>query len=86
MLIDFFLTISLDGSDFTGNVAEITFDPSNQDQTLCTNYDIIDDDIVENDESFAAVLSVSNMDDTLIVSFDPSYTRATILDDDGKLM
>ena len=74
-----------DGSDFTGGIAEITFDPSNQNQALCTSYDIIDDDVVENDESFAATLSVSNMDDSLIVSFDPSYTRVTILDDDGKL-
>lgn len=41
--------------------------------------------IVENDESFTAVLSITNPDDTFIVLFDPHYTQVTILDDDGML-
>ena len=70
-----------DGDDFVGvSPTNIELTPSNINMLICVNITIIDDDIVEDEETFSCVLS-SN--DSAVV-FSPNTSVVTIIDDDSK--
>ena len=59
---------------------DLTFDSGNQNNMLCVDVSINDDNLCEDDEMFD--ISLSTLDPA--VTLDPDTGSVTIIDDDGK--
>lgn len=69
------------GQDYTGNRQEITIDTSDP-STYIASIPIINDDIVDGDETFRVQIDAS----FILVTNDGATLQVTIQDDDSKLM
>lgn len=78
-----------DGSDFTGVTVDQMFDPANQNQLLCVLVEVLDDAVVEDNESFSAILETT--DPAIVFAGQPAgapqpgFACIIIIDDDSRL-
>lgn len=63
-----------------GNTADLTFTPENQNDTVCVEVFAVDNNVLENRETFT-VLAVSEEDTAVQL---PSPTTLAVFDDDCK--
>lgn len=77
----YFRSFSTAGKDYKKQKTELTFESDTQ--QLCSEIEIIADDIQEEDESFMVMLCTLQ---THTVSLDPQIASVVIIDDDSKLV
>ena len=77
----YFWSFSTAGKDYRKQKTELTFESDTQ--RLCSEIEIIPDDLQEGDESFMVLLCTVQ---THTVSLDPQIASVVITDDDSKLV
>ena len=72
-----------DGTDYivSTNITEFQFEGAPQQE--CIQISILNDEIVEQNESFLVIINTTVTSQT--ISLNPQYVFVTIIDDDGKL-
>ena len=71
----------IDENDFTFNTQDIVFNQNTLNGRECFSFSIVDDDILEENETFRVILQPDN---DLNITFLESTVLVTIIDDDSK--
>ena len=80
-----FTIIIGNNEDYIGVTQPLTFSPGSGSQQQCTDVVILDDDVIESDETFLVTLDTLDVSDREHVNFNPFATSTvTITNDDSK--
>ena len=76
---------TVDNGDYIAVSTPLTFTPGSGSQQQCTDITIINDEVVESDETFVVTLDTSDVSDREHVDFSPvSAATVVITNDDSK--